>query len=80
MFLEGFKEHVYHEGDQLVLIHSHELPLPAMPRKYNTFYAYNIRLYCDGVEGDLVWGERGVLQKDGVGEAILGGMAEKEVV
>lgn len=28
-------ENVYHEGDQLVVIHSHELHPPAMPRKCN---------------------------------------------
>lgn len=33
---DWFKEHVYHEGDQLVLIHSHELPLPAMPQTIDT--------------------------------------------
>ena len=27
---------VYHEGDRLVVIHSHELHPPVMPRKYNS--------------------------------------------
>ena len=26
---------IYHEGDRLLIIHSHELHPPVMPRKYN---------------------------------------------
>jgi len=33
---DWFKEHVYHEGDQLVLVHSHELQPPAMPHMADT--------------------------------------------
>ena len=33
----GFMENVYHEGDRVIVIHSHELHPPALPRKYNEF-------------------------------------------
>ena len=29
----GFMSNIYHEGDKLVIIHSHELHPPVMPRK-----------------------------------------------
>jgi len=41
---------VYHEGDRLVVIHSHELHPPVMPRKYNL---------SRGCEGKGVAGRRG---------------------
>lgn len=31
----GFMANVFHEGDRLLVIHSHELQLPALPREYN---------------------------------------------
>ena len=34
IFFKGYKEHVYHEGDQLVLIHSHELQSPVLLGRY----------------------------------------------
>ena len=32
----GFMSNIYHEGDKLVIIHSHEVHPPVMPRKYKS--------------------------------------------
>ena len=32
----GFISNIYHEGDKLVIIHSHEVHPPVMPRKYKS--------------------------------------------
>ena len=56
LFRTGFMENVYHEGDQLVVIHSHELHPPAMPRKCN------LSCGCGG-KGTKGWRGRGVSEE-----------------
>lgn len=34
VFYPGFMTNVYQKGDQLIVIHSHQVHLPVMPRKY----------------------------------------------
>lgn len=56
LFHTGFLENVYHEGDQLVVVHSHELHPPAMPRKCN------LSCGCGG-KGTKGWQGRGVREE-----------------
>lgn len=35
LFISGYKDQVYRKGDKLVVVHSHELHPPALPRKYS---------------------------------------------
>lgn len=50
LFFAGFKEQIFHEGDKLVVVHSHELHPPALPRKYsiviNSFFFYPLVECC----------------------------------
>ena len=34
VFYPGFMTNVYQKGDQLIVIHSHQVQPPVMPRKY----------------------------------------------
>ena len=38
LFISGYKDQVYRKGDKLVVVHSHELHPPALPRKYSIYY------------------------------------------
>lgn len=35
LFISGYKDQVYRKGDKLVVVHSHQLHPPALPRKYS---------------------------------------------
>ena len=39
--ISGYKDQVYRKGDKLVVVHSHELHPPALPRKYSIIYCIN---------------------------------------